>query len=297
MATETAVAVSHHVAGPLDLAAGCGPAQVAVTLNYYNDPGDGSLPEPVLVKSDTVTNKRSLVPTPVAVTDITGREDQFTLDGNGFQFCHHESNFREGGYRDEGKVEAEYYPEMEQLLKDVTGATRVFIFDHKTRCGPSNWHSLGPGNQAKRGPILRTHVDQSYEGAESLLRWLLPDEADILLKKRWQIINAWRPIKTIYKDPLAVADARTIAEEDLVPAKIIYTDHERESWTIKPSAAHRWYFKYAQRPDEVLLIKCFDSCTDGVARRAPHSAFQDPRHVNDAWRESIEIRTMVFYDT
>ena len=70
-----------------------------------------------------------------------------------------------------------------------TGASRVFIFDHKTRHGPTNWHSLGPGNQAKRGPILRAHVDQSYAGAESLLRWLLPDEADKLLEKRWQIIN------------------------------------------------------------------------------------------------------------
>jgi hypothetical protein len=92
-----------------------------------------------------------------------------------------------------------------------------------------------------------------------------------------------------------VADARTIAEEDLVPGKIIYTDHERESWTVKPSPAHKWYFKYAQRPDEVLLIKCYDSA-QGVARRAPHSAFEDLRHIDDPWRESIEIRTMVFYD-
>lgn len=82
-----------------------------------------------------------------------------------------------------------------------------------------------------------------------------------------------------------------------MPGRIIYSDHERESWTVKPSAAHRWYFKYAQRPDEVLLIKCFDSVEGGrVARRAPHTAFQDPRHVGDAFRESIEIRTMVFYD-
>jgi hypothetical protein len=108
-------------------------------------------------------------------------------------------------------------------------------------------------------------------------------------------LKAWRPIKTVYKDPLAVADARTIAEQDLVPGRIIYADHERESWTVKASAAHRWYFKYAQQPDEVLLIKCYDSL-DGIARRAPHSAFQDARHVDEPWRESIEIRTMVFYD-
>lgn len=94
---------------------------------------------------------------------------------------------------------------------------------------------------------------------------------------------------------MAVADATTIAEEDLVPGRIIYEDHERESWTVKPNPAHRWYFKYGQQPDEVLLIKCCDSRLD-VARRAPHSAFQNPQHADDAWRQSIEIRTMVFYD-
>jgi len=128
------------------------------------------------------------------------------------------------------------------------------------------------------------------------LRWLLKEEAGTLLQKRWQILNAWRPIKTVYKDPLAVCDARTVSDtDDLVPGKIIYKDHERESWTVKANPNHRWYFKYAMQPSEVLLIKCFDSKED-VARRAPHSAFQDPRHVDKEWRESIEIRTMVFYD-
>lgn len=109
-----------------------------------------------------------------------------------------------------------------------------------------------------------------------------------------RVFQAWRPIKPVYKDPLAVADATTVAEADLIPARIIFEDHERESWTVKHSPSHRWYFKYGQQPDEVLLIKCFDSRED-VARRAPHSAFQNPRHVDEPWRESIEIRTMVFY--
>lgn len=94
-----------------------------------------------------------------------------------------------------------------------------------------------------------------------------------------------------------MADAATVSEQDLVPARLVYPDHERESWTVKSSPSHRWYFKYAQQPDEVLLIKCFDSVTDGkVARRAPHTAFQNPRHIGEPFRESIEIRTMVFYN-
>ena len=78
---------------------------------------------------------------------------------------------------------------VQWLTSQRTGASRVLIFDHKTRHGPTNWHSLGPGNQAIRGPILRAHVDQSYRGAEFDLRWYLPDEADVLLGRRWQIIN------------------------------------------------------------------------------------------------------------
>jgi hypothetical protein len=107
--------------------------------------------------------------------------------------------------------------------------------------------------------------------------------------------QAWRPIKTIQKDPLAVADAYSIAEEDLVAARVVYGDHEKETWTVKPNAAHKWYFKYEQTPDEVMLIKCFDTVED-IARRVPHTAFRDAEHDDKGSRESIEIRAFVFYD-
>ena len=74
-------------------------------------------------------------------------------------------------------------------IGDRTGASRVFFFDHRTRYGPSDWHSLGKGNVNSRGPLMRAHVDQSYDGAELLLRRLFPDEADELVKRRYQIIN------------------------------------------------------------------------------------------------------------
>ena len=45
-----------------------------------------------------------------------------------------------------------------------------------------------------------------------------------------------------------------------------------------------------------LLLKCFDSKTDGRARFAPHTAFQDPTAPADVLpRESIELRTLVFH--
>jgi hypothetical protein len=109
--------------------------------------------------------------------------------------------------------------------------------------------------------------------------------------------QVWRPIKTILKDPLGVADAHSVADSDLVGAALIYPNRKGETYLVKPNPAHRWYFKFAQRPDEVTLIKCYDSVTaPGVARRIPHSAFADPSQADKEPRESIEVRTLVFYD-
>lgn len=110
------------------------------------------------------------------------------------------------------------------------------------------------------------------------------------------VMQVWRPIKTIYRDPLAVADAHSVPESDLVPIGLIYPNRRGETFAVRPNPEHRWYFKYAQRPDEVTLIKCFDTKEDGVARRVPHSAFSDPAEEDKYSRESIEVRALVFYD-
>jgi hypothetical protein len=125
------------------------------------------------------------------VTDITENKDEYKLDNFGFQLVNHETKTgcTGDGYEDLGKIKAEYFPECEQLLNDVTGCSRAFIFDHKVRRGPSNWHTLGADNSSKRGPLHRVHIDQSYYGAEFLVRRYFPKEADRLLAKRWQIIN------------------------------------------------------------------------------------------------------------
>ncbi|KAI1497486.1 hypothetical protein F5X99DRAFT_433007 [Biscogniauxia marginata] len=272
---------------------------VLTFINYYKDPGDGSPPMPIRISDKTVRNERPMIAQQLVVKDITGEESKYTLDEHGFQHCCRESKLHGSDFLNKEMVEAEYYTECVQLLKDVTGAPRVFIFDHKTRYGPSNWHKLGENNRVARGPLLRAHVDQSYDGASIVLRKHFPDEADELLGRRYQIINIWRPIKTIFKDPLAVADATSVPDADLVAASILYPSGARdETWTIRPSptAMHRWYFKYAQTPAEVLLIKCFDSRPTAVARRAPHSAFEDPAEMEREPRESIETRALVFYD-
>jgi hypothetical protein len=74
-------------------------------------------------------------------------------------------------------------------LRDIgirTGASRVFIFDHTIRRQPKDVRT--PQAQL-RGPVRRVHIDQSYSASVSRVPHHLPDEAEELLKHRFQIIN------------------------------------------------------------------------------------------------------------
>lgn len=181
-----------------------------------------------------------------------------------------------------------------------TGATRVFIFDHTIRRQlPSGGGA--PASRSLRGPVQRVHIDQSYSASLSRVPHHLPDEAEQLLKGRVQIINVWRPISTVLRDPLAVADAHSVPDSDLVPVGLIYTKptpRRGETLSVKYNEAHRWYYKSGLTPEEVLFIKCFDTKTDGRARRVPHTAFVDPDTDREdvPARESIEVRALVFHE-
>ena len=67
---------------------------------------------------------------------------------------------------------------------------------------------------------------------------------------------------------------------------------------MKHSEGHKWFYKYRQEPDEVVLIKCFDSDQSVKARRTPHCAVKDGQEDGgeaEGNRESVEVRLLVFY--
>ena len=60
---------------------------------------------------------------------------------------------------------------------------------------------------------------------------------------------------------------------------------------------HQWYWYSAMTADEAMLIKTYDSATDGRARRSIHTAFVNPRApAGSPPRESMETRTLAFFD-
>ena len=126
---------------------------------------------------------------------------------------------------------------------------------------------------------------------------LVTAEADDLLTRRFAIVNVWRPIRGPLRDaPLALCDATTLADGDLVQHDLIYPDRTGEIYALTHNPAHRWFYAPEMRADEILLLKCFDSARDGRARFMPHTSFQDPTAPADMLpRESIELRTLVFF--
>jgi hypothetical protein len=53
----------------------------------------------------------------VTVRDVRGRESEFSLDKNGFEF--YRNTAKEKDFLDDEKIKRGYYAEVEQLLKDA----------------------------------------------------------------------------------------------------------------------------------------------------------------------------------
>ena len=108
-------------------------------------------------------------------------------------------------------------------------------------------------------------------------------------------INVWRPIRgPVERSPLALADASSVQQEDLIATDQVFPDRVGEIYNVAHAASQRWYYAPHMTADEVLLIKGWDSLDDGRARFTPHSAFNVPETRQDTLpRESIEVRTFV----
>lgn len=234
----------------------------------------------------------ALEPHKLAIRSARPVASSITLDDHGFGVVNHRSAV--GDFYNDDEIRGVYYPETERLLRDATGADRVFIFDATVRR-----HIPGAEDRREgpRQPVQRVHVDHTAKSGPQRVRDWLPDEAQGLLRGRVQIINLWRPIgRTVLESPLAVCDARSVGATDLVPSDLVYKHRTGETYGVTYNPSHRWFYLPEMRPDEALLLKCFDSETDGRARFAPHSAFADPTSPADAPpRESIELRTLVFH--
>jgi hypothetical protein len=66
----------------------------------------------------------------VPIWNLRGNESAATLDTAGFQLYNHPA--KHTAFTNDADVKKEYYPESMELIKRLTGASRVVLFDHST---------------------------------------------------------------------------------------------------------------------------------------------------------------------
>ena len=227
----------------------------------------------------------------VPVADMRPRARELALEKNGFVLVREPSQVKD--FRDPEQIRNVYHAEIIDLVKRLTGAEKVIVFGEV-------WRSDDPGIEDGRLPAYGAHVDYGARSVRYFTEEMLgKEEADRWLERRHVLINLWRPIRTVYRTPLALCDASTVKRDDLYDSEVRggLTDPSMPSlfgFNLSYNPDHRWYYAPRMEPDEVLAFKLFDS-DSGRVQWTGHTAIDDPTVGPDAPpRESIEVRTVSF---
>ena len=227
----------------------------------------------------------------VPIRDARPMIDQLSLDREGFVLLHKQTAVTD--FYNEEQIKALYYPECERVMREATGAARVVAFDHIVR----NATMAAIKGSGIKMPAKGVHNDYTAWSSPKRVRDLMGDEAEALLQNRFAIINLWRPIRgPLLESPLALCDAQSLEDENLIASDLKYPDRTGETYSITYNPNQRHYYFPKMQADEAVLIRCFDSALDGPRRFSAHTGFDDPETPADAPpRESIEVRTLVFF--
>jgi len=268
----------------------------------YLAPGDG----PVEVRVYPPASGLETVRPPsarhqVAISDARPIAAELRLDEHGFELHSRPTAFTD--FYDDAAVRERYYPEVQRVLQEITGACAVIVFDHNVRSAAR----AARGERGVRIPVDQVHNDYTEtSGPKRKGEILVAAGRTDLADRRVAFVNLWRPIVGPVRDnPLAVCDARSVAPGDLVATDIHHFGeddlavprHSGQIQSVRYNPAHRWFHVSEMRPDEFLLLKCYDSRADGRARFMPHTGFRNPDCPPEfVPRESIEARTLVVFE-
>lgn len=229
----------------------------------------------------------------VTIHDARSLQTPARLDREGFELRRFPT--RVSDFYDTDSMRTVYDQEVSDLVQSATGAESVLVFDHTLR---SDSRSVRR-ERSTREPASVIHNDYTDASAAKRIRDLLPaGDAEARLQNRFAIVNVWRSVAGIVlTTPLACCDAASILTSDLVASERRAEDRIGELELASWNPDHRWYYFPAMSPDEVLLLKTFDSSKSGIATRSIHTAFRHPGAPADAApRQSIESRLLVFFD-
>lgn len=259
---------------------------------YYAAAGDQQLFHYAYAPHGTEETNIEFVEHRVEIRDVRRSPQPLRLEVEGASLLPHRSAVQ--SFYDEGELRRLAYPETAEIVRSVTGAADVVVFDHNIRRGGDQGKALAAGD-VKR-PVFHIHTDFSGKSAQVRAAAVLGTAQ--VSGQRMAVFNVWRPIAEPLRDcPLAICDASSVENGDLLAADLLYPDRIGQIYYVTFNPAHRWYYASDMRTDEVWIFKNYDSATDGRARFTPHTAFVDPTHhpVISA-RESVEFRAFAFFN-
>ncbi len=236
------------------------------------------------------------------------------MDKLGLSLAHLESKCV--NFYDAAEVERVFYPEIEKLLLDFfPGATDALVYNHdvfdKDYEGDrtEDQENKNPGVNARYANIV--HNDLNDNSGRVRCRELLTKnlrnfgrtqhyteaEADEKMSRRFMSINLAKPMETVQQFPFVLCAWPSFADQPYITNYRIYDDRVGETTRFSYRPEHEWYWFPQQKPNEVSMLKCYDSVTDGsVSRWSFHTACVDPTVPENApCRKNVVVRSYVFF--
>ncbi len=236
------------------------------------------------------------------------------MDRLGLSLAHCESTCE--NFYDAAEVERVFYPEIEKLLLEFfPDATDAFVYNHDVF--DHDYEGDRTEDQAGKNPGVNknyanlVHNDLNDNSGRVRCRELLTKnlrnfgreqnytgaEADEKMSKRFMSINLAKPMETVEQNPFVLCAWPSFAKQPYITNYRIYDDRVGETtrFTFRPE--HDWYWFPQQQTNEVSMLKCYDSVTDGsVSRWSFHTASVDPTAPEDArCRKNVVVRSYVFF--
>lgn len=307
-------------------AAGSSGSSVAATIRYFRPDLKGAFPT-LEERKDSLTEREKeewpmsiMLEHPVQVQNVRPEQErgELSLEQNGFVLTRHETKCPD--FLDNKLVKPHYYPEIQEVVKRLTGAAEVVVIGHFART--DGWAE--PGKRIATGYTTFVHIDYNNEYAlrapamfarrapqpqdmGGLGRQLTADDAE----RSYDFIyyNTWQPFDhEVLQHPLALLDARSIdRDQDFQLYGFAGHGDFRDisghvvdyATLVAPNPNHRWCYFPRMQTNELLLFighrQRFVE-TEKSTRQCPHMAIWDATAPQGApGRRSIETRVLAAF--
>ncbi|KAF1815307.1 putative CmcJ-like methyltransferase [Eremomyces bilateralis CBS 781.70] len=246
------------------------------------------------------TNCKSQVQSNILIHDIRGRESSFSLDNNGFEILTLDSKLGPEDFYDREKVQAVYYKELQQLLRDRFGPKRVEILEHGIRRRHAEFPISIGGDYDHLQPTSIIHIGLSpwLNGEQNPLLTCLTCSSITIGSLRLTSSSIWKPLRGPLTDwPLSVCDARSVSiEQDCEATDVVERTGFTENYQVYFNPAQHFCYLNRQLASELVVFRQSDTKPGCTTAGSPHAGFRNPNTMpGEHPRESIETRAFLYY--